>query len=200
MRSLGLAAALAALVAVAAQAVDQGPAGARDAVRRTLDKAGAVVRTDQAKDQKLAALRELARELLDTREMGRRALGETLRAQPAAQQEDFLDLFDELMVRSYLQKLLFFRQPRFAFGDAEPGPEGVVVRTRIVTDKDDFLVDYTMRQRDGTWLASDVVIERISLTRNYAQQFQEILRSRSFPELLELMRVRVAGLRARAPS
>ena len=52
----------------------------------------------------------------------------------------------------------------------------------------------------GRRLASDVVIENISLTKNYAQQFQELLRSRSFDDLLELMRGKVAGLRAKAAS
>jgi phospholipid transport system substrate-binding protein len=132
--------------------------------------------------------------------MGRKAIGPRLAEQPSAQQEEFLTLFDELIVRSYLQKLLFFRQPRFAFGEAETGPDSVVVHTRIVTDKDEFYVDYSMHQRDGAWVASDVVIESISLTQNYSQQFAELLRSRSFGDLLELLRSKVAGLRAKAAS
>ena len=39
-----------------------------------------------------------------------------LRRATPAQQEEFLRLFDELVVRSYLQKLLLFRQPKFRFG------------------------------------------------------------------------------------
>lgn len=200
MRSFGLVGALMAAVAVAAHATVPASDGALGAVRETLEKARGVVSTDQTHEEKLAALHELARHLMDTREMGRRALGDTLGEQPRAQQEEFLALFDELIVRSYLQKLLFFRRPRFAFGEEETGPDGVVVHTRILTEKDDFLVDYAMHERDGAWVASDVVIEHISLTQNYAQQFQELLRSRSFADLLELMRRKVSGLRAKAPS
>jgi phospholipid transport system substrate-binding protein len=171
-----------------------------DTVRETLAKASTVVASTDSRDQKLAALHELARHLMDTREMGRRAIGPRLAEQPAARQEEFLSLFDELIVRSYLQKLLFFRQPRFAFGETETRPDAVVVHTRIVTDKDEFYVVYDMHQRDGAWVASDIVIESISLTQNYSQQFQELLRSRSFDELLDLLRGKVAGLRARAAS
>ena len=74
------------------------------------------------------------------------------------------------------------------------------MHTRIVTDKDEFFVDYEMHQRDGGWVASDIVVESISLSQNYAQQFQELLRTRSFDELLELMRSKVAGLRAKSDS
>jgi phospholipid transport system substrate-binding protein len=192
--------ALAVLVATAVHGAVAAPGGAVGAVRDTLDKARAIVLTEDSHDQKLAALHELARHLMDTREMGRKAIGPRLDEQPAAKQEEFFNLFDELIVRSYLQKLLFFRQPRFAFGQEEKAQDTVIVHTRILTDKDEFYVNYEMHQRDGTWLASDVVIEDISLTQNYAQQFRELLRSRSFDELLELMRGKVAGLRAKAAS
>src|SRR5262245_12986903 len=188
------------MVAVAALGAVEAPEGAVVAVRDTLAKAGAVVRTQEPDEQKYAALRELARGLMDTREMGRKAIGSRLAEQPAAQQEEFLRLFDELIVRSYLQKLLFFRQPRFAFGEEETAPDAVIVHTRILTERDEFFVDYEMHRRDGGWMASDIVIEHISLTQNYAEQFSGLLRSRSFDELLELMRQKVAGLRARADS
>jgi len=192
--------ALTMLVACAAHGAGTPSDGAMGAVRDTLDKARAIVLRDDSHEQKLTALHELARHLMDTREMGRRAIGSAFSAQPAAKQEEFLNLFDELIVRSYLQKLLFFRKPQFAFGEEEVGHETVIVHTRILTDKDEFFVDYDMHQREGAWVASDVVIEHISLTQNYAQQFQELLRSRSFDDLLELMRGKVAGLRAKSSS
>jgi phospholipid transport system substrate-binding protein len=198
MRAIGCATALA--VVVACTAYGDAPAGAVDAVRDTLAKARAVVLTADTHEQKLEALHDLARHLMDTRAMGRRAIGPRLAEQPEAKQEEFLKLFDELIVRSYLQKLLFFRQPRFAFGKEETGPDAVIVHTRIVTDKDEFFVDYEMHQRDGAWVASDIVVENISLAKNYAQQFEEVLRTRSFDELLELMRGKVAGLRAKSDS
>jgi len=200
MRPVGRIAAMAILVASTAHGGVAPPPGAVGVVRDTLAKARAVVLTDDSHEQKLEALHELARHLMDTREMGRRAIGPRLTEQSPAKQEEFFKLFDELIVRSYLQKLLFFRQPRFAFGEEDTAQDTVVVHTRILTDKDEFFVNYEMHQRDGAWVASDVVIENISLAQNYAQQFQELLRSRSFDELLELMRGKVEGLRAKSTS
>src|SRR5215468_5695272 len=146
MRAVGRTTALAVLVACAAYGDVAPPGAAVDVVRDTLAKARAVVLTDDSHEQKLEALHELARHLMDTRAMGRRAIGPRLSEQSAAQQEEFLKLFDELIVRSYLQKLLFFRQPRFAFGKEETGQDTVIVHTRILTDNDQFLVDYEMHQ------------------------------------------------------
>src|SRR5215469_13242547 len=165
MRPVRLVTTLLMIVAGLARTAAADPKDALMAVRDTLSKAHAVVVTEAPKDEKLAALRDLARQLIDTHEMGRRAIGARLGEQPASQQEEFLDLFDEVIVRSYLQKLLFFRRPRFAFDHEEVGNGAVTVRTRILTEKDEFLVDYEMHQRDGKWVASDVIIEGMSLAQ-----------------------------------
>jgi phospholipid transport system substrate-binding protein len=200
MRALGLVTSVLAMPAILAGAAAGPPEDAVGTVRVTLSKAHAVVLADESRDEKLVALRVLARQLIDTREMGRRAIGARLSEQPEAQQEEFLDLFDEVIVRSYLQRLLFFRRPRFAFDQEEAGQGIVTVHTRILTERDEFLVDYEMHQRDGGWVASDVVIEGMSLTHNYAQQFNALLRTRSFGELLEMMRGKLVQLRAENPS
>jgi phospholipid transport system substrate-binding protein len=160
-------------------------------VKRTLDAALAAARAGGTRDENLASLRAVARDILDTKTMGRRAIGDVLAKQPPEQQAEYLDLFDEVMVRAYLQKLLLFRSPRFEYGDPRRAGDAVVVPTRIVTAKDEYRVEYEMRQRDGRWAATDVIVEGISLTDNYREQFAGLLRDRSFSELLDLMRAKV---------
>jgi phospholipid transport system substrate-binding protein len=172
-------------------------AGPTAAVRAVLAKAAQVAVSDASRDQNLAALRALARELVDTRAMGRRALGDRFDRCTKAQQDEFLDLFDELIVRSYLQKLLLFRTPKFRFGKEEPHGESVTVDTDVVTSKDAYQVSYEMERRDGRWLATDIVVEGVSMTSNYADQFASLLRDRSFDELLDLMRRKVEHFRSK---
>ena len=57
-----------------------------------------------------------------------------------------------------------------------------------------------MRERDGRWLATDVIVEGISLSDNYKSQFHDLLRDRSFAELLDLMRTKTRGARPGAGS
>jgi phospholipid transport system substrate-binding protein len=164
-------------------------------VRKTLDAALAIVHAGGTRDQTLASLRGVARDVLDTRAMGRRAMGDVLAAQPPDQQEAYLRLFDELFVRAYLQKLLLFGNPHFDYGDPRRDDDVVIVSTRIVTAKDEYRVDYEMREREGRWLATDVIIEGISLTKNYKSQFSSLLRDRSFAELLDLLRNKTGAVR-----
>jgi len=165
-------------------------------VRDALSKATAISSTDQARDAQLEGLRGLARQLVDTHAMGQRALGSAFNERTTAQQEEFLRLFDELIVRAYLQKLLLFRDPKFRFRPEDRHDDVVIVVTDVVTGKDSYEVAYEMRQEQERWLATDIVVEGISLTSNYSDQFTSVLKTRSFDELLDLMRRKVDNFRA----
>jgi phospholipid transport system substrate-binding protein len=179
------------LLAPALPAATPPPSDAVAAIGKTLDAALAIARAGGTREENLAKLRAVARDILDTRTMGRRALGDVLAKQPPEQQEEYLKLFDEVMVRAYLSKLLLFRDPRFGYGEPRRRGDGLIVPTTIATAKDEYHVDYEMRERDGRWVATDVLVESISLTDNYKSQFATLLRDRSFAELLDLMRKKV---------
>jgi phospholipid transport system substrate-binding protein len=165
------------------------------AVRRTLDKASVLADTDLTHEQRLEALRAVARELVDTRAMGRQAIGPLLWDRSQDEQEAFLQLFDELILRAYLQKLFLFHNPKFRFAAEEQNDSSAIVRTELLTKKDVYHVTYEMHREGGRWLATNIIVEGVSLTSNYANQFASVLRDRSFEELLELMRRKVSGFR-----
>jgi phospholipid transport system substrate-binding protein len=190
-RAMAVALLLCACLLPAAAPRADGPARTVD---DALQRARAIVVEEGERRDKLLALHDLASQLLDTTAMGHRAMGEQLASRPAAQQEEFLELFDLLMIRAYLQKLLLFRDPEFAVVAEEAEDNAVLVRTKIFTAKDEFLVDYEMRRHDERWRATDVVIEGVSLTRNYRSQLHALLRSHDFEELLERMRRKTRAL------
>ena len=69
-------------------------------------------------------------------------------------------------------------------GDAIDG-ELAVVKTRIVTKQGtEIPVDYRMLQRDDRWRVYDVHIEGVSLVASYRSQFDRILRTASFQQLV----------------
>ena len=82
--------------------------------------------------------------------------------------EEFLDLFHEFFVRTYVQRLLLFDAPDFTYGDGEgerrPGHRSA---TEVVTPGDRFAVDYTLHRNPDGWRATDIVVEGVSLARNF---------------------------------
>ena len=62
----------------------------------------------------------------------------------------------------------------------------VEVRTAIALDDGRKIpVFYRMLQKDGKWRVYDVIIENLSLVKNYRAQFQDILNSASPQQLIE---------------
>ena len=61
--------------------------------------------------------------------------------------------------------------------------------TKIVDSKgQEFSVNYRLHNENGDWKIYDVVIEDISLVNNYRAQFNRVLASSSYQELVRRMK------------
>jgi phospholipid transport system substrate-binding protein len=70
------------------------------------------------------------------------------------------------------------------------------VASRIVTKKGtEVPIDYRMLKRGERWRIYDVSIEGVSLVANYRTQFNSVIRTSSYDELLGRMRSRVEETR-----
>ena len=160
-----------------------------------LSRATRIVASDATRPEKLDGLRQVSLGLIDAPSMANAALGPVLETRAPGEQQEFNDLFAELIVRAYLQKLLFFRRPRFGFAKLDGDGDAVTVYTRILTPKDDYSVTYDMRSFDGAWRATDIRVEGVSLMQNYTAQFRGYLERNTFDDLMNLLRRKVHGLR-----
>lgn len=158
--------------------------------RVTLEKARAVVESDRSRDERLTELDELLVHFLDTDTIGRTALGTHWRRFTPRQKKEFLSLFRVLFQRTYVQKLLLFERPEFAYRGQHRANDHTIVDTKIITPKNEFSVSYRLRPERGRWMAVDVQVEDLSLTANYRRQLDRILKTSSVENLLDRMRRR----------
>ena len=156
--------------------------------RVTLDQARAIVSSEEAHDTKLTALAVLFGKFLDTDAMGRAALGSHWSNLTPTQQKKFLASFHVLLERTYVQKLLLFDKPDFAYLGEEDIHGGARVHTKIITRGDDFAVVYQLRPDADRWLATGITIEDVSLTANLGSQLDHLLSRESVEDLLDMMR------------
>lgn len=156
--------------------------------RKVLQQARAIVDTDQPHNQKLADLAALLKGFLDTDAMGKQALDKHWSRFSAAQQKEFLTLFGELFQRTYVQKLLLFEKPDFAYVGEEVSGSTARADTQILTPRDEFAVTYQLRADGDRWRATDIKIEDMSLTMNFRRQLDRLLSKQSPEELLNRMR------------
>ena len=155
--------------------------------RATLEQARAIVSSDQNHNDKLAALSVLFTKFLDTDAMGRAALGKHWSSFTPQQQKEFLVLFRRLFQRTYVQELLLFDKPRFAYVGERRMDGEAIVNTKIITPRDEFSVVYQLRPEGELWQVTRITVEDVSLTANLGSQLNDLLSRDSVEDVLNLM-------------
>jgi len=186
------------LVAAGDRSHAYAPGGPMETTRRILTASNAVVTGPGDRDHKLVALKALLRDFLDTDSLGRRSMGRHLEGKTPEQKERFFDLFRDLFVRTYVQRLLLFDAPDFAYTEEEIDGDEARVGTQIVTPRDRFAVDYDLEKTDGGWRATDIFIEDVSLSANFQAQFSKALAKSSFDELMDRLERKLRGKKKEA--
>ena len=164
-----------------------------DLVKATVSRVLAIVQAPRviANDgrQRRAEIRRAAQGLFDFREMARLTLAQHWKDRSAPEQEEFVQLFTELLERSYLTTIENYAGEKITFqGESISGPYAQV-RSRITTERRmETSIEYRLLERDARWAVYDVVLDGVSLVSNYRSQFNSIIRTSSFADLLAKLR------------
>jgi phospholipid transport system substrate-binding protein len=141
-----------------------------------------------AKDRR-AAVRKIANDIFDFSETARRSLGRHWQGRTDGERAEFVQLFSDLLERSYISKIETYGGEKISYlGDTIEG-EQAKVQTKLVTKgSGDIPIEYRMHKKGDRWLVYDVVIEGVSLVANYRTQFNKIIQTSSFQELMNKMK------------
>ncbi len=139
---------------------------------------------------------DVAPEGFDFREMSKRVLGKQWRDLDAKQQEDFVALFMRLLQWAYIGKIEEYAGQSVEFVDQRVRGNRAEVKTLLVDAQRTVPVSYIMLLKKEQWKVYDVVVEGVSLIRNYMEQFRDILRTEGFPVLVEKIKKKINELEA----
>jgi phospholipid transport system substrate-binding protein len=168
-----------------------------DAVVRVLEDPA--LKTDDRRAERRAAVRKIAIDIFDVQETARRALGHHWQQRTPQEREEFVQLFADLLERTYIDKIDLFGGERLKFTEEKVDGEHAVVRAKVVTKQGtEVPVEARMLNRTGRWQIYDIVIEDIILIGNYRSQFDRIIRSSSYGELAKRLRMHGAFLNENA--
>jgi phospholipid transport system substrate-binding protein len=138
---------------------------------------------------KRAAVRKVAIEIFDVNETAKRALGPHWQARTASERNEFVQLFADLLERTYISKIDLYRGERLRYTAEAIDGEFATVRAKVVTNKGaEVPVEARMLKRGDQWLIYDIAIENVSLISNYRTQFDRIIRTASFGELVRKLK------------
>ncbi|HET7876775.1 MAG TPA: ABC transporter substrate-binding protein [Methylomirabilota bacterium] len=134
-------------------------------------------------------LRRVADGLFDFTEMSRRALGRHWAGRTEAERQDFVGLFADLLSRAYLGRIDHYSGEPITWVRERVDGEWASVDSRLVTAKgSEVPIEYRLRRAGDRWMVYDVAIEGVSLVGTYRSQFDRIIQTTSFGELLRRMR------------
>jgi phospholipid transport system substrate-binding protein len=187
-----------ALVVSLGVAGDAGAGVPTDLLRTQIDRVVKMLDEPELKKdgrarERRAAVRKIAEEIFDFTETAKRSLGRHWQPRTPAERREFVDLFANLLERSYLSKIELYSGEKIAYlGDTVDGDQATV-RTKILTKQGtEVPVDYRMYRQGDRWLVYDVVIEGVSLIANYRTQFNKIIQTSSYQELVRKMKTKQA--------
>jgi phospholipid transport system substrate-binding protein len=150
---------------------------------------------DQPRDAKIAKIRSIVNEIFEYTELSKRTLGREWAKFNAQQQNEFVKLFGDLLEKTYADRLLSYSNEKVVFEKESMLREGQAeVTSNVLTgDGKKIPLDYRLIQKGGNWRVYDVIIEGISLVKNYRDQFRDIMAKDSPEEVLKMLRDKVAN-------
>jgi phospholipid transport system substrate-binding protein len=124
----------------------------------------------------------------DFERMSRMVLGKHWSKATKEQQQQFINEFRSLLIRTYASALTKYRNQNIEYKPfrAQPGETDVTVRTQIQQPGGQPLpIDYSLVKREDGWKVYDVVIEGVSLVTNYRGQFASEVRQSGMDGLIQ---------------
>jgi len=109
------------------------------------------------------------------------------------QQKEFVQLFKELLQGVYADRLLAYSDQKIIFGKETTLKKGrAEVQSFLQTsDGKKIPLFYRLTDKSGSWKVYDVIIEGVSMVKNYRTQFRKILAKDSPDKLIQILRDKV---------
>ncbi len=202
-RTTGLLLALVLTLSFSAQALAASPS--RQVLEVTVNKvlgllADPAFANPATREGQRAKIETEVRKVFDFTEFSARTAGQRWRSLTPDQQKRFSEAFADLLLSTYLGQLKNYNgeQVRYTGERANSGGSRVEQLTEIsMKDGKSIPVAYRMMAKNGTWVVYDILVEGVSLVKNYRTQFQDIMTTASPDDLIRRISDKAQELRKR---
>jgi phospholipid transport system substrate-binding protein len=146
---------------------------------------------DQRKEI-VGRLEKIVDPVFDFREMAKRSLGIHWRDLTPQERQEFVPLFKDFLNKIYVGKLGLYNGGKVLFTGETVGTNYAEVDTQVgARNGDQVPVVYMLKRMGGDWKVYDVVVDNVSIDNNYRSQFDRVISSSSYQELVKRIKQRV---------
>jgi len=147
---------------------------------------------ESARKAKKEKIRVISEKMFDFAELSKRTLGPNWKNLNPDQQKEFIGLYRDILEDAYMDRIMAYKDEKVVFGkEIQLSDDTTEVLSSVVTKKTETPINYRLILKGGEWKVYDVIIEGVSLIKNYRAQFREIMANKSPEELLKVLRKKV---------
>jgi phospholipid transport system substrate-binding protein len=146
---------------------------------------------EEHQQERIAKVWAIIEPYFDLQELAQRTLGVHWRERTEEERREFVRLFTTLVEKTYSSALIRYSSAvQFAFDQQHLEGNFAEVDTRLIDPSlgKTIPIQYQLHQIGGEWRIYDVVIENVSMVRNYRSQFNRILSQSSYEELIQSLK------------
>ena len=144
-----------------------------------------------AAERRRIEIRRIAENLFDFQEMARRSLARHWTDRTAEQRDEFVRLFGDLLERVYFGKLGNYSAERMVYVGETVDGDYATVRSKILTGrKGELPIEYRLHLVGSRWAVYDVVIDGMSFVSTYRAQFNRMIQTSSYDDLVQKLRTK----------
>jgi phospholipid transport system substrate-binding protein len=133
-------------------------------------------------------VREIIVPHMDFNTMSALALGDHWKELSETEQNCFSNSFKHLLVERYAYILLSYRNQDILYQSAKPIGEKdyvSIIQTLTRPDVKPLTLAYPMRPENDTWKVVDLVVDDVSLIRNYRKMFNKEIKHQGFKDFIK---------------
>lgn len=127
----------------------------------------------------------------DFREMSKRTLAKNWKKRTDKEKDNFVDLFSQLLERTYIAKVDSYSGEKVVFKKQMIKGKKAIVYSDFIRNNVETPVNYKLKNNAEKWMVYDIIIEGVSLVRNYRTQFDSIIKQEKFSGLLVRMEEKI---------
>ncbi len=152
-----------------------------EALQNTIDRMLEILKVRASKGsagygEQRQQLRQVIDQIFDYKELSSRTVGPHWKQFTPEEQDRFIQAFTTLLSAQYLDRIQAYNNERVEFLAQRGSSSGnVEIETRVIQDNRVIPMAYRMVQTGQGWKIYDVIIEGVSLVKNYRSQFMEIM-------------------------
>lgn len=168
---------------------------ATDAVKGTIDQVLRVLQDKEMKkpdrvDERRQIIEKTIGDRFSWEEMAKRTLGTQWAKLTDKQRQEFVDLFRTLLTNTYIDRIENYAGEQVQYLNERLQDGFAEVRTKIASGKAEYPMDYRLLNKSAEWRVYDIVLDGVSLVANYRGQFNKILHSSGYDDLVQKLRTK----------